>query len=61
MQKNPQQQRHGDEWAHTIVCRRSNVAQQNLRGTGQFMLVLFFAVLADAALIIVGAVVNLTT
>jgi uncharacterized RDD family membrane protein YckC len=27
MPKNPQQQRHGDEWAHTIVCRRSDVAQ----------------------------------
>lgn len=61
MQKNPQQQRHGDEWAHTIVCRRSSVAPQNLRGMGQFSLVLFFAVLADAALIIVGTVLNLTT
>lgn len=61
MQKNPQQQRHGDEWAHTIVCRRSNVAPQNLRGIGQFALVLFFAVLTDAALIIVGTVISLTT
>jgi len=61
MQKNPQQQRHGDEWAHTIVCRRSNVAPQNLRGIGQFTLALFFAVLADASLIILGAVIRLTS
>jgi len=61
MQKNPQQQRHGDEWAHTIVCRRSDVGPQNLRGTGQFALVLFFAILADAALAILGAVANLTS
>ncbi len=61
MQKNPQQQRHGDEWAHTIVCRRSNVAPQNLRSVGQFTLAMFFAVLADAALLILGVVLNQTT
>jgi uncharacterized RDD family membrane protein YckC len=60
MQKNPQQQRHGDEWAHTIVCRRSDAPPQNLRGIGQFTLVLFFAALADAALLIIGTVINLT-
>jgi uncharacterized RDD family membrane protein YckC len=60
MQKNPQHQRHGDEWAHTIVCRRSDVAPQNLRGAGQFTLALFFAVLADAALVILGTVIKLT-
>jgi uncharacterized RDD family membrane protein YckC len=61
MQKSPQQQRHGDEWAHTIVCRRASVAPENLRGTGQFILAFFFASLADAALIIVGAVINQTS
>jgi uncharacterized RDD family membrane protein YckC len=39
MQKTPQEQRHGDEWAHTIVCRRAQVAPQNLRGFGQFAMV----------------------
>ncbi|MGA2202101.1 MAG: RDD family protein [Terriglobales bacterium] len=61
MQKSPQQQRHGDEWAHTVVCRRSKVAPQNLRGIGQFTLALFFTALADAALIILGTVIKLTT
>jgi uncharacterized RDD family membrane protein YckC len=61
MQKNPQQQRHGDEWAHTIVCRRANVAAQSLRGLGRFSLVLFFATLAAAALAILGMVIQLTS
>jgi len=61
MEKSLQRQRHGDEWAHTIVCRRSDVAPQNLRGISQFALALFFAVLVDAALIILGAVISLTT
>jgi uncharacterized RDD family membrane protein YckC len=59
MQKNPQQQRHGDEWAHTIVCHRSDVAPQNLRGDGQFMLAAFVATLAYVALFIVGMLINL--
>jgi uncharacterized RDD family membrane protein YckC len=60
MQKNPQQQRHGDEWAHTVVCHRSNVAPQNLRIFGQFALAFFFAAMADSAFIIVGRVISLT-
>ena len=54
MQKTPQQQRHGDEWAHTIVCRRSWLAQQNLRGFGQFLMAFLLGAMADAALIILG-------
>ena len=61
MQRNPQQQRHGDDWAHTVVCRRSEVAPQNLRGAGQFMLALFLATLVDAAVLIAGAVINQTS
>ena len=54
MQKTPQQQRHGDEWAHTIVCRRSVVAPQNLRGGGRFVLAFCLAVMVDSALVITG-------
>jgi uncharacterized RDD family membrane protein YckC len=60
MEKSPQEQRHGDDWAHTVVCRRSDIAPHNLRGGGQFALALFLAALADAALVIVGLVVKLT-
>jgi uncharacterized RDD family membrane protein YckC len=61
MEKTPQEQRHGDDWAHTVVCRRSDIPPHNLRGGGQFMLALFFATLVDAALVIVGIVIKLTT
>ena len=61
MQKNPQRQRHGDEWAHTVVCRRSNVAAANLRSGGQFTGALFLAVLADAMLLIFGLLISLTS
>ena len=59
MEKTPQQQRHGDEWAHTIVYRRSDVAAQNQRSMGQFTLALFLAILAYSALMILGMLVNL--
>ncbi len=52
MQKTPQQQRHGDDWAHTIVYRRSQVEPQVLRGGGQFAMVFSLAAMADATLII---------
>lgn len=58
MQKTPQEQRHGDEWAHTIVCRRAQVAPQNLRGFGQFAMVFLLAVMADATLIMTGLLIK---
>ncbi|SRR5258707_9764548 len=54
MQKTPQQQRYGDQWAHTIVCKRSHVRAENLRDGGRFMLALFLGMVADAALLIIG-------
>jgi uncharacterized RDD family membrane protein YckC len=60
MQKTPQQQRHGDDWAHTIVSHRSSVAPQNLSGLGQFAAATFLATLAYSTLIILGLLVNLT-
>jgi uncharacterized RDD family membrane protein YckC len=59
MQKTPQQQRHGDEWAHTVVCRRSAVAPENLRGAGQFVAAFLFAAMADAALMITGQLLRI--
>jgi len=54
MQKTPQEQRHGDEWAHTIVGRRANVTRSNLRSMGQFTMVFLLAAMADAALLMTG-------
>lgn len=58
MQKTPQEQRHGDEWAHTIVCHRAQVAPQNLRSFGQFAMVFSLAVMADATFMITGVLIR---
>jgi uncharacterized RDD family membrane protein YckC len=60
MQGSPQMQRKGDEWAHTIVCRRSAIPVETLRSGGRFILAFRCALMADAALIMVGSVLNLT-
>lgn len=57
MQKTLKEQRHGDEWAHTIVCERSAVAPDRLRGGGRFVLAVMLATMADAALTMVGLLV----
>lgn len=58
MQKTPQEQRHGDDWAHTIVCRRSDVAPGNLHSGGDFVMAFLLAVMADATLMIIGVLVK---
>jgi uncharacterized RDD family membrane protein YckC len=50
MQNTDQQQRHGDEWAGTVVCKRSRITPQNLRGESRFVVALLFAFIADSAL-----------
>jgi uncharacterized RDD family membrane protein YckC len=59
MQKTPQEQRHGDDWAHTIVCRRAQVTSPNLRGFGQFAMVFLLALMADATLMITGLLIKI--
>jgi uncharacterized RDD family membrane protein YckC len=59
MQKSPQQQRHGDSWAGTVVCKRDQVQPQNLRPAGRFILGLFCGFIADAGLFVVGLVLNM--
>jgi uncharacterized RDD family membrane protein YckC len=61
MQKNPQQQRHGDEWAHTVVCRRPSVAPENLRGIGTFIASLLLAAMADIALLMSGLLIQIVS
>ena len=54
MKDDPQCQRYGDQWAHTIVCKRANVRRDNLRDGGRFVLALIVAMAADAALLMTG-------
>jgi len=51
IRKSPQQQRIGDEWAHTIVCKRSVAPAGSLRSGTKFVLALLVGALADAALV----------
>jgi uncharacterized RDD family membrane protein YckC len=59
MKGSPQMQRHGDQWANTMVCKRSAIQTNNLRGGGQFAMALFLAAMLDAAFIIFGMFLNL--
>jgi len=54
MKDDPQHQRYGDQWAHTIVCKRAGVRPDSLRDGGRFVLALFVAMTADAALLMAG-------
>jgi uncharacterized RDD family membrane protein YckC len=57
MQKTLKEQRHGDEWAHTVVCNRSSVAPDQLRGGGRFVLGLMLGMMTDAALTMVALLI----
>jgi uncharacterized RDD family membrane protein YckC len=57
MQKTPQRQRYGDQWAHTVVSKRSQVRTENLRDGGRFVLSLFLGMLADAVLMMLGLLI----
>jgi len=54
-----QAQRYGDQWAHTVVCERSSLAPEKLRGMGRFAVALLFALIADAGLIMTGMVARI--
>jgi uncharacterized RDD family membrane protein YckC len=54
MKDDIRQQRHGDDWAHTIVCKRSLIARDKLRGGDRFAIALVFALIADAAFAMLG-------
>ena len=54
MKDDIKQQRHGDDWAHTIVCKRSLVLRDKLRGGDRFAIALVFALIADAASAMLG-------
>ncbi len=57
MQRTTRNQRYGDDWAETVVCKRSAVPAGNLRGAGRFTLGLLLGAMADSALITVGLVI----
>lgn len=58
MKGDPRRRRHGDEWAQTIVCKRSK-ALQNQQGAMRFVLALMVGVCTDIALLMVGLLVQI--
>lgn len=58
MQNSPQQQRHGDNWAHTVVVRRADVSPSNRRGGGTFVGAFLLGAMADAILAITAMLIH---
>src|SRR5258708_37280109 len=54
MQKSPQQQRYGDQWAHTLVAKRALIPPQSLRDGGRFAVPLLLAIAVDILVLLVG-------
>jgi len=54
MKDDPEHQRYGDQWAHTIVAKRSQVRPENLYDGGRIVLALFLGIAADSVLLMVG-------
>lgn len=55
------QQRHGDEWAHTIVCKRRDVAASSRPGAMRFVLAFMIGIFADIACMLLGFLVQLNS
>lgn len=61
MQGDPQQKRHGDDWAHTVVCKRANVPEQSRQIGMKFVLGLMLGIFADIAFLMVGVLVQMNS
>ena len=61
MQKTYQEQRHGDQWAHTVVTKRANVIPEQLRSDSRFVVVLMLAIMIDAASSMIGLLILIST
>lgn len=59
MKDTVEQQRLGDEWAHTIVCKRADVPMQSRQGAMRFVLGLTLGIFADVALLMTGVLVQM--
>lgn len=59
MKRDDTQQRYGDQWAHTIVCRKGDLPPEARRDGGRFLLGLLLACMADSAVIIGSLAIRL--
>lgn len=59
MKRDQTQQRYGDEWAHTVVCKNADLAPEKRRSAGRFVLGFLLACMADSAILMVSLLVRL--
>jgi uncharacterized RDD family membrane protein YckC len=61
MREDPEQKRHGDQWADTIVCKRAQVPSASRRPGMQFVLGLLLGIAADIALLMTGLLIQMNS
>jgi len=61
MREDPEQKRHGDGWADTIVCKRANVPSTGQQPGMRFVLGLLLGIIADIALLMTGWLIQMNS
>lgn len=59
MQGSISQQRHGDRWAKTVVCKRSALKPEQARSGGRFAAMFVLAIIADGAAFLMALTASL--
>lgn len=59
MRDDAQRKRYGDQWAHTVVCKRQNLPEASRRPSQRFLLGFMSGVFADLALMMMGLLIKL--
>lgn len=61
MRDDPEHQRYGDQWADTIVCKRSDVPLESRQDGTRFVLALMLGIFTDIAIMIVGLLIQMNS
>ena len=61
MKDSYEQQRHGDQWAHTVVCKRRDVPADSQPGAMRFVLALMIGIFADMACMLLGFLLQINS
>jgi uncharacterized RDD family membrane protein YckC len=59
MRDDPEQKRHGDTWADTIVCKRANLPAASKQAGMRFVLGLLLGITVDIALLMTGWLIQM--
>ncbi len=61
MKDTDEQQRYGDQWAHTIVCKRSDVPPESQQSTMRFVLGVMLGIFAYVAFLMMGLLIQMNS